>query len=91
MEKIKAVDGPKSYNTKINLMFSSVLECLNRIQKITVVYRAVDTSGVVIQAARNTSRKSKPDQLKTSLVCKMLSCYIMLVLSHLRLLHPYAC
>jgi len=51
-----AANGLKSHKTNTNNTFSSLVvcpECLNSIQKISGIYRPIDTSKVVIQAAEN--------------------------------------
>ena len=79
---LEAADGLKSYKTNTHPTFSFLLvcaTCLNSFQKISVVHRAVDTSGVVIQAARNPSRKRRPDQLEASLVWETISLIVWLL------------
>ena len=66
----------KSHKTDIHHMFSSLLacsECMNPPKHFPVVHRPVQTSGVVIQAAREQSTKIRPDKLKASLIWKLLA------------------
>ena len=66
----------ESHKTDIHHTFSSLLvcpECMNPSKHFPVVHRPVQTSGVVVQAAREQSTKSRPDKLKASLIWKLLA------------------
>ena len=66
----------KYHKTDIHHKFSSLLICLEHVnpQKyFPVVHRPVQMSGVVIQAAREQSTKSRSYKLKASLMWKLLA------------------
>ena len=66
----------KSHKTDIRPTFSFLLICLehmNPSKHFPVVHRPVQMSGVVIQAAREQSTKSRSYKLKASLIWKLLA------------------
>ena len=66
----------KSHKTDIHHKFSSLLiclQCMNPPKYFPVVHRPVQMSGVVIQAVREQSTKSRSYKLKASLMWKLLA------------------